>query len=284
MSEGSGGAARAAPGLSEHQFNRYAGIALIAIGMLGPILALWFGKGVLSAFQDGMLNGAGEVLRKGGYSVPLLVFGLVALFVHIKNPQDFYGGAVMAAIALFGLWACSDLPGMRGFAFGPGTAPRLFAYGLLGLSVLISVMGLFTDGPQSGAYSFSGPIAGAAIIVALIPITYYSNRIGRSVTGVAPDIVVAALGAAVVIGLAFLLKAVAPRGPLFITAATLIFAITVRPLGLVFASFVSLMIVSIATEEGSWIETIIWSVVLTTFCALLFPWGLNLPLQLWPRL
>jgi putative tricarboxylic transport membrane protein len=274
MSEGSGGAAQAAPGLSEHQFNRYAGIALIVLAVMGPVIATFYGKG-----STGVMDG----LRLGWYSLPLGAFGLVALFVRIRNPQDYFGGAVMAAIALFGLWACSDLPGMRGFAFGPGTAPRLFAFGLLGLAILIAAIGLFTDGPHSGDFSFSGPLAGAVLIVALIPITYYSNRIGRSVTGVAPDIVVAALGALVVLAFAFLLKSFAPRGPLFITAATLIFAITVRPLGLVFASFVSLTVSSIATEEGNWIETIIWSVVLTTFCSLLFPWGLNLPLQLWPR-
>ena len=68
-----------------------------------------------------------------------------------------------------------------------------------------------------------------------------------------------------------LLKRVAPRGPLFITAATLIFAVTVRPLGLVFASFVSLMVSAYATDEIRWIETMIWAVVLTIFCSLLFP-------------
>jgi putative tricarboxylic transport membrane protein len=190
---------------------------------------------------------------------------------------------VLAAIALFALWASGDLPGMRGFAFGPGTAPRLFAYTLLGLGVLIALIGLVTNGPRAGRYAFAGPLAGAVLIVALIPITYYSTRLGRMIQGVPPDVSIAVLGALVVVGLAFLLARVAPRGPLFITSATLIFAITVRPLGLVFASFVSLIVSSIATEEGNWIETIIWSAVLTLFCSLLFPYGLNLPLQLWPR-
>jgi putative tricarboxylic transport membrane protein len=271
MSEGSG--ARAAPALSDQQFNQYAGIAFIVLALIGPVLQAMFGKGA----------GLTDAVRLGWYSLPLAVFGAIALFVRIRNPQDFYGGAVLAAVALFGLWAASDLPGMRGFAFGPGTAPRLFAYALLGLAAVIAAIGLFTDGPSSGDFSFSGPLFGAIMIVALIPITYYSNRIGRSIPGVPPDVVVAALGAAVVLVLAFLLMRFAPRGPLFITASTLIFAITVRPLGLVFATFVSLVVSSIATEEGSWIETIIWSAVLTTFCALLFPWGLNLPLQLWPR-
>ena len=49
------------------------------------------------------------------------------------------------------------------------------------------------------------------------------------------------------------------------------------------ASFVSLIVSSTATHEVRWIETLIWAVVLTVFCSLLFPYGLNLPLQLWPR-
>ena len=86
-----------------------------------------------------------------------------------------------------------------------------------------------------------------------------------------------------VLTLAFVVVRFAPRGPVFITAATLIFAVTVRPVGLVIASFVSLMVSAYATHEIRWIETIIWAAVLTLFCSLLFPWGLNLPLQLWPR-
>jgi putative tricarboxylic transport membrane protein len=100
---------------------------------------------------------------------------------------------------------------------------------------------------------------------------------------VAADVVYAAATAIVVVGLAFPLMRIAPRGPLFITAATIVFAVTVRPLGLVISSFISLMVSAYATDEIRWIETIIWAAVLTLFCALLFPYGLNLPLQLWPR-
>ena len=46
----------------------------------------------------------------------------------IRSPKDFWGGLSLVLLAAFALWASSDLPGMRGFAFGPGTAPRLFAY------------------------------------------------------------------------------------------------------------------------------------------------------------
>ena len=44
----------------------------------------------------------------------------------VRGPQDFVGGVALMAIALFALWASSDLQGMRGFSFGAGPAPRMF--------------------------------------------------------------------------------------------------------------------------------------------------------------
>ena len=55
----------------------------------------------------------------------------------IRGPQDFVGGVALMAIALFALWASSDLQGMHGFSFGAGTAPRMFAVLLLGLGVAV---------------------------------------------------------------------------------------------------------------------------------------------------
>lgn len=145
----------------------------------------------------------------------------------IRNPQDFVGGLALVALAAFALWAGSDLPGMRGFAFGPGTAPRLFAWLLGAFGLGIAALGILTDGPKVQRY--------------------------------------------------------AVRGPLFITASVLLFAVAIRPLGLVVTSFATILVCAAASEETRWIETVIWAAVLTVFCALLFPYGLNLPLPLWPR-
>jgi putative tricarboxylic transport membrane protein len=201
----------------------------------------------------------------------------------IRSPKDFWGGLSLVLLAAFALWASSDLPGMRGFAFGPGTAPRLFAYSLMALGVGVMLVGLLTDGEPLERFTFTGTFGGAVLVISLIPIYYFASRIGKWIPGVAPDIVVAAVGTTTVVVLAFLLTNVAPRGPLFITAATIIFAIAVRPLGLVISSYVALVIAANATKEVRWIETMIWCAVLTAFCSLLFPYGLNLPLQLWPR-
>ena len=122
------------------------------------------------------------------------------------------------------------------------------------------------------------------LVIALIPIYYFASRIGKSVPGVAPDIVVAAVGATTVVVLAFLLTQrraaragvhhrgdadLRHRGP------------PARPGDL------ELRVAGDRRrrrrKEVRWIETHDLGAVLTAFCSLLFPYGLNLPLQLWPR-
>lgn len=90
------------------------------------------------------------------YTVPLLVVAAITAFLPIRGPQDYYGGVALLAFSLFAFWASSDLPGMRGFQFGPGTAPRLFAGLMLALSIGIAIVGLF-DGPGLQRYHWRGP-------------------------------------------------------------------------------------------------------------------------------
>lgn len=76
----------------------------------------------------------------------------------VRAPQDFFGGIALMAIALFALWASSDLQGMRGFSFGAGTAPRMFAGLLLGLGFATMVVGVVTEGAHLGTYAWRGPL------------------------------------------------------------------------------------------------------------------------------
>jgi putative tricarboxylic transport membrane protein len=157
-----------------------------------------------------------------------LMNGAVALgLLPVRSPQDYYGGLALVGLALVAFWAGKELPGMRGFAFGPGTAPRLFAGILAALGVAITLTGVLMSGPRIERYAW--------------------------------------------------------RGPLFITAAILLFANTIRPLGLVVASFLVIMTSAFAAPDVRWKETVIWAVILTAFCSFLFPYALNLPFQLWPR-
>jgi hypothetical protein len=170
--------------------------------------------------------------------VPLTVRGSIVIFtavgiaisaglLRVQNQQDVYGGMALVLLSLIAFVASNDLPGMRGFAFGPGTAPRLFAFTLGILSLGVVVGGLLVSGPHVSSYKL--------------------------------------------------------RGVIFIIGAILAFAACIRPLGLVIASFCTMIICAAAAEDVKWRETLIVAIVVTTFCSILFPYGLNLPFQLWPR-
>ena len=145
----------------------------------------------------------------------------------VRGPQDFIGGIALMAIALFALWASSDLQGMRGFSFGAGTAPRMFGVLLLVLGIAIALIGLLADGPAFAHYAW--------------------------------------------------------RGPLFVALSILVFAVAIRPLGLVVSAFITFLVSALGTPETRWTETIIVGIALTAFCSFLFPYALGLPMQLWPR-
>ena len=75
----------------------------------------------------------------------------------VRAPRDFYGGLALIALAIIAIWTSGDLPGTHGFAFGPGTAPRLFAGLLAVVGALVALTGLFFDGPPIERYAIRGP-------------------------------------------------------------------------------------------------------------------------------
>jgi hypothetical protein len=101
-------------------------------------------------------------------SIVLVLVGLAitAGLVPIRAPQDFYGGLVLIMLAVLALVASAELPGQRGFAFGPGTAPRLFCIVLAGLGAAVAITGLLVDGPRIEKYNIRGPALVMAAILA----------------------------------------------------------------------------------------------------------------------
>ena len=192
----------------------------------------------------------------------------------IRNPRDFYGGLALIALGVFAVWASRDLPGMHGFAFGPGTAPRMFAVILIALGGVITAIGVLSEGAVVERYEISGPtLINLAYIFAVSAqtFTYKMVALALLVFGLILSII-GLMGP----------KRTLVRGPLFITLSVLVFAVAIRPLGLVIASYFSILAAAAATPEVRWLEALIWSAVLSAFCVVLFPIALNLPLQLWP--
>src|SRR3954469_20060711 len=167
-----------------------------------------------------ILAAAGLILLASSFllhnPVPLTVRASVVIFIavgiaisagllRVQNPQDVYGGMALILLSLVAFVASNDLPGMRGFAFGPGTAPRLFAFTLAILSLGVVVGGLLTRGPEVSGYKL--------------------------------------------------------RGVIFIIGSILAFAATIRPLGLVTASFATVVICAAAAEDVKWRETLIVAII-----------------------
>jgi putative tricarboxylic transport membrane protein len=200
---------------SERQYDLYGGLTLTVLG------------GILFVTSFLVQNPVPLTVRGSILVYTAVGIAVAARLLRVLNHQDFYGGMALILLGLTAFVASNDLPGMRGFAFGPGTAPRLFAFTLIVLSLGVVVTGLLTKGPHVTPYKI--------------------------------------------------------RGVVFIIGAILAFAATIRPLGLIIASFSCIVICAAAAEDVKWRETVIWAVILTTFCAFLFPYGLNLPFQLWPR-
>jgi putative tricarboxylic transport membrane protein len=194
--------------------------------------------------------------------------------LKIGNPREFYGGLALVLLGLLALWASRDLAGMHGIAFGPGTAPRMFAVILIVLGAAIMAIGCLTEGVPLERYEISAPT--------LIVLAYMFAV--STPTPMLWIIAAALLAGGILLAVVGMMgpRRALVRGPLFITLSIIVFAVAIRPFGLVVASYLSIVAAAAATPEVRWIEAIVWGAVLTAFCVLLFVFGLGLPFQLWP--
>jgi putative tricarboxylic transport membrane protein len=142
--------------------------------------------------------------------------------------QDFCGGLVVIAVALFAFWQAADLPiGTLG-GMGPGMLPKSLAvlFGLLGALLVLD-----------------------SFLETSLPLEPWSIR-----------------------------------GPVLVAVAMVAFGLTVRPLGLVVAGPLAIVIAALASNEVRWVETIVVGLLMTIICIGLFKFALGLPIPLAPWL
>jgi putative Mn2+ efflux pump MntP len=145
---------------------------------------------VTQSFGGGKAALSSDTLLALIYTYPLLAVALFTLFARLRGPQDYFGGVALMGVALFALWASSDLQGMRGFSFGAGTAPRMFGLLLLGLGAAVAVMGVVADGPKLATYHWRGPLF---VSLAIIAFAVSIRPLGLVISGLA-SFLIAALG------------------------------------------------------------------------------------------
>ena len=74
------------------------------------------------------------------------------------------------------------------------------------------------------------------------------------------------------------------RGPLFVLGAVVVFAASIRTLGLAFAGPLAVIISAMADKDMRPVEVVVFAVLTTAFCVGLFKFLLRLPVPLAPML
>jgi hypothetical protein len=163
-------------GSSFRNVSNLRGGLLVTLLGLGLFIAALYIKSI--AVEAIVLTMSGGLVAVG--------LAIMAGLVPIRAPQDFYGGLALVMMSTLALLASAELPGQRGFAFGPGTAPRLFAVALAGLGAAVAIGGLMAEGPRIEKYAIRGPllvlsaILGFAAMIrplGLIPATFLTYMI-----------------------------------------------------------------------------------------------------------
>ncbi|MGL5117409.1 MAG: tripartite tricarboxylate transporter TctB family protein [Beijerinckiaceae bacterium] len=99
----------------------------------------------------------------------------------VKSPQDLIGGVALLAIAVVAYFSMQKLGSMRGFSFGAGTVPRIFAMILGGLAVFIIASSFTNRGPKLERIPWRGPLF---IVASVVFFGLTIRTLGLGITGV----------------------------------------------------------------------------------------------------
>src|SRR5918997_4790978 len=105
----------------------------------------------------------------------------------IRAPQNFFAGLALIGIALFAIWATSDLSQGTLRAMGPAMLPRWLAIMVGACGLGLAILSLFSDGDPlrlsdySALVTFAVVLSIAAIAARVINATYYGGAQGANV-------------------------------------------------------------------------------------------------------
>jgi putative tricarboxylic transport membrane protein len=124
-------------------------------------------------------------------------------------------------------------------------------------------------------------------IVGSLGLTYKtSTGVGPGMMPRSTGLILVALGIILIINSLFVrgqgLDRWSIRGIIFVLGSALVFAWTIRPLGLIVAGPLAVIVSAFADRDTRIIEVLIFGFVMTFACIALFSWGLKLPIPIWP--
>ena len=197
----------------------------------------------------------------------------------------FSGAAVGFGVLLIAIAVLGYLAPTFGIPYGLHFAASC-AMGIAGLALILP-----SFIPFKGLQDYAGGMF--LIVIAVVGIAGTLNLNFKTTTGVGPGMMPRATGFIIVaLGLILVINALFKRGQgldrwsirgiIFVLGSALLFGWTIRPLGLIVAGPLAVVVSAFADRETKWIEVVIFSVVMTFLCILLFSYGLKLPIPIWP--
>jgi hypothetical protein len=207
----------------------------------------------------------------------------------IRAPQNFFAGLALIGIAAFAIWATGDLSQGSLRAMGPAMLPRWLAIGVGLCGLALAVLSVFNSGDPlrlsdyAAVVTFAVVLSIAAILARVVNAMFYGGTQGSNAFFY--TVIVLFYGTILLMFITTFrrsgwLEARGLRGPFFIVAGILSFAITVRLFGLVVAGPLAMIIGGYATPEVREKEIIIFAAIMTAFCVGLFRYVLNLPIPI----
>lgn len=149
--------------------------------------------------------------------------------------------------------------------------------------------------PNVGAVKSSLDFAGGLFLLVMaatgyiggfsLPVGYLSG-IGSGLLPKAVAVLIALFGVVLLVQSVLAdgdhLERLAIRGPIFVLGAVLVFAFTIRPLGLAVAGPLAILVSSLADKDTRPIEIVVFAAVMTAACIGLFKLLLRLPIPVFP--
>ncbi len=194
--------------------------------------------------------------------------------MKIKNGKDFWAGLMFVGFGASFMIVAQNYPMGSAVRMGPAYFPTLLG-GLLAILGAIIFFRAFVSKIDNPVKVF--PFRPLMLVASLVigGGTYFADA---WLTKSAPMVEFALTG----LSLALFFGAFGPKAMFLVLVSVLIFAYALKPLGLVLATVLLIVISAIGGHDFRKKEIVILTVVLVLFGVLVFVKGLGLPFNLWP--
>ena len=193
--------------------------------------------------------------------------------MHIKNGKDFWAGLMFAGAGLSFMLVSLNYPMGSAVRMGPAYFPTMLGGLLAVLGAMVFFRAFFSkiEHPLK-VFPFRLPVLIASLVIG--GATYFADSWFKG----APMAEFALTGLA----LALFIAAFGPRAMFVILIAVVIFGYALKPLGLVLAIVLLIVLSALGGHDFRKKEVVILTIGLALFGALVFVKGLGLPFNLWP--